>query len=232
MAHPDSVIRHSTLQFLSDLQENNHRAWFHDHKERYEDAHTNAVAFTTALIREMEKHDHLVPRLGTQSLFRIYRDVRFSNDKTPYKTAFSGRMKRATKWLRGGYYFRIAPHDQTAIMGGFWRPNSADLQRIRQEIEADPGSFRRLFADSRFKRNFGSLQGDEVKTAPRGYTRAHPDIDLLRKKQFLLIRTFPDEKVLSPAFLRSAVQTFLAMRPFFDHMSEVLTTNANGEPIG
>ena len=225
------MIERSTLAFLADLQQKNERTWFQSNQDRYRAAHDNVLAFAAALISEMQKHDQLETRSARQALFRIYRDIRFSSDKTPYKTAFSGRIKRATKWLRGGYYFRIAPHGQTAIMGGFWRPNPLDLQRIRQEIDADPGAFRDVMSASAFRRCFGTLTGEELKTAPRGYTKTHPDIDLLRKKQFLLVRRFPDSKVLSPGFLRSAVHTYRAMRPFFNLMSEILTTDTNGRPL-
>lgn len=225
------TIRPDTLAFLRDLKQNNNRPWFQAEKARYLEAYGNLLAFTERLIVEMQKHDQIVPRSPKQSLFRIYRDIRFSKDKTPYKTGFMGSLKRATRQLRGGYYFNIEPGGETAVVGGFWRPNSTDLRRIRQEIDADPESFRAIFDDSRFKRNFGQLHGEALKTAPQGYTKDHPAIDLLRKKQFLLIRRFADKQVTSGGFARSVVATFLAMRPFFDHMSEILSTDENGVPL-
>ena len=101
-------INPNTFKFLQELNLNNNREWFQAHKERYLDAHMDVIEFTTLLIDKMNQHDQLVPKSAKQSLFRIYRDIRFSKDKTPYKTGFMGSMKRDTKWLRGGYYFKIA----------------------------------------------------------------------------------------------------------------------------
>lgn len=224
------TIETSLFDFLHDLKENNHRDWFNDHKDRYVRAHERMIAFAEALMGRMSAHDHLVPMSGKQSLFRIYRDIRFSKDKTPYKTHFSGRMKRATKWLRGGYYYHIEP-GASIIAGGFWGPNSADLKRIRQELAADAHLLRDIIADPTFVETFGELKGQQLKTAPLGFSRDHPNIDLLRYKQFLMIRNFSDREVMSDHFLDEAVQTYLNMRPLFDYMSEVLTTDENGVPL-
>jgi len=224
-------IHPNTLKFLSDLSLNNNREWFQAHKEQYLDAHNDVLDFTALLLEQMNQHDQLVPRSAKKSLFRIYRDIRFSKDKTPYKTGFMGSMKRDSKWLRGGYYFKISPNNETAIVGGFWGPNAGDIRRIRQEIGADPSPMRKIINSRSFLSNFGALNGDELKTAPRGFVKDHPDIDLLRKKQFLLVHNFGDEEVLKADFLKVAVKTFRMMRPFLDYMSEVLTTDENGVPV-
>lgn len=224
-------INPNTFKYLEELSLNNNREWFQTHKERYHDAHEDVIEFTAQLIDKMNQHDQLVPKSAKQSLFRIYRDIRFSKDKTPYKTGFMGSMKRDTKWLRGGYYFKIAPNNETAIVGGFWGPNASDIGRIRQEIGADPSPMRKITSARSFHSNFGELQGDELKTAPRGYSKEHPDIDLLRRKQFLLVRNFDDSDVMQADFLKTVIKTYRAMRPFLDYMSEVLTTDENGVPI-
>ena len=133
MAH--HVITHETLAFLTDLKSNNNREWFQANKERYLAAHENMIAFTEALILQMDKHDHLVPRSPKQSLFRIYRDIRFSKDKRPYKTGFMGSMKRATKWLRGGYFFKIEPDGNTAIVALGRANHVAFVDVASREIE-------------------------------------------------------------------------------------------------
>lgn len=225
-----TTISKSTLQFLKDLAKNNNRPWFNDNKDRYLAAHENMIAFAEDVIDEMSHHDNLVPMTGKKSLFRIYRDVRFSKDKSPYKTNFAGGLKRATKWLRGGYYYHIEP-GESFVGGGFWGPNSADLKRIRDEIAADDKPLRKIIADPTFKKTFGSLKGDAVKTAPKGFAKDHPAIDLLRHKQFLISRSFTEKEVTSPNFAKELCQAFQNMRPFFDYMSEVLTTDSNGVPI-
>ncbi len=223
-------IDKSTFTFLRQLAKNNNRPWFNDHKDRYLAEYESMIGFAEDLMKEVATFDQLVPMSGKKSLFRIYRDVRFSKDKSPYKTAFAGRIKRATELLRGGMYYHIEPGN-CVIAGGFWKPNSDDLKRIRQEIDYDDKPLRKILASSSFKKHFGELEGDQVKTSPKGYAKDHPAIDLLRYKQWLLIRRFSDEEAMADSFLKEVVQTFKAMRPFFDYMSDVLTTDANGVRI-
>ena len=224
-------IEKSTFKFLNELKKNNNREWFQANKNQYDLAHTNVLDFADDINAQMSKSDQIVQVSAKKMLFRIYRDVRFSKDKTPYKTGFMGGLKRDTKWLRGGYFFAIKPGNESVIAGGFWNPNSQDIKRIRKEIEMDSSPMRKLIKAKSFKSHFGELTGDEVKTAPKGYNKEHPDIDLIRKKQFLLIKKFSDKEVLSPEFSADVISTFKAMRPFFDYMSEVLTTDENGVPI-
>ncbi len=117
------------------------------------------------------------------------------------------------------------------LAGGFWAPNTADLKRIREEISYDPGPLRAITGTKAFKKIFGRLEGEQLKTVPRGFDPADAAIDLLRYKQFLLVRHFPDEAVLAPGFVAEVDQTFQQMRPFLDYMSQVLTTDANGLPL-
>jgi uncharacterized protein (TIGR02453 family) len=228
---PITSIPASTLQFLTDLRANNNRPWFTEHKERYQEEHNTMVEFAEHLIARMNQHDVLEHMSGKQSLFRIYRDTRFSKDKTPYKEHFSGTMKRATAQRRGGYYFHIEPDGGSIVAGGFWAPNAADLKRIREELAVDAAPLRKIITDPVFIKTFGELKGDQVKTAPQGFNRDHPNIDLIRHKQYVLIRNFTDEEVQRPNFLDEVVATFVHMRPFLDYMSEVLTTDSNGVPI-
>ena len=114
---------------------------------------------------------------------------------------------------------------------GLNHPNAEDIKRIRQEISADSSDLRAIINSKSFKEHFGNLQGQQVKTAPKGFSKEDPEIDLLRYKQFLLTKKFKDKDVLSPDFAKQMDDTFIAMRPFFDFMSNVLTSNANGEDI-
>lgn len=224
-------IPKTTIQFLKDLEKNNTREWFNANKERFLREEDKMREFAEALHAEMRKHDLIDPMSGKQILFRIYRDTRFSKDKTPYKNNRSGGFKRSTARLRGGYYFHIQPGNQSFLGGGFWAPNKEDLKRIREEIAFDDKPLRKILSGKRFKDTFGTLQGDQVITAPKGFPRDHPAIDLLRYKQFIVTRKFTDKEVLSDTFLNEANQTFKAMRPFFDYMSEVLTTDSNGRSL-
>lgn len=225
-----ATISKDTLLFLEALAANNVREWFEANRSRYEKAHENMIAFAEQLLTEMQKHDQIVHASGKRTLMRIYRDVRFSKDKSPYKNYWGGGLKRDTLKLRGGYYFHIQP-SHSFVGGGFWGPNKEDLLRIRQEIAADDEPLREIIADKDFQKMFGTIEGDTVKTAPKGFSRDHPAIDLIRHKQFVVRRSFTDEQVISDTFVQEVVQTYLNMRPFFDYMSEVLTTDANGLPL-
>ena len=226
-----TAVPASTFAFLKDLSKNNNRDWFNTHKSRYQTEHAYMVELAENIMSEFSKYDEIEPMSGKKSLFRIYRDTRFSKDKTPYKQHFSGQMKRATALRRGGLYFHFQPGDKSFLGGGFWGPNSQDLKRIRTEIAADPDSFRQQITAPAFVKTFGELKGDQVKTAPKGYSKDHPAIDLLRYKQYLLTREFTDEEVQTPGFLDTIVDTFRNMLPFFDYMSAILTTDENGVPL-
>src|SRR5688572_21811282 len=223
-------IQQSGFNFLQTLKKNNNREWFNKHKTTYERELAVIESFANALLKELNRHDVIETTSGKQSLHRIYRDIRFSNDKTPYKTNWSGNFKRATKYRRGGYYYHIEPGN-SFIAGGFWGPNAQDLKRIRDEIAFDAAPLRKILTSRSFVATFGELKGEQLKTAPKGFDAHHEAIDLLRYKQFLLIRKFTDSEVVSERFLKEASQTFKNMRPFFDYMSEVLTTDVNGIEI-
>lgn len=222
-----TCISSSSLEFLTDLEANNNREWFAKNKERYLLAKDDVTAFAQTLLSQMEEHDEI----EKLKVFRIYRDVRFSKNKIPYKNHLSGFMVRATKWRRGGMYFHFEPNGNSKVGGGFWSPSSPDLSRIRQEIAADDTYFRKILADKKFKKHFGNLYGNQLKTAPKGYPKDHKSIDLLRYKQFLLAENFTDEEVVKKGFVKKMVKSFVVMRPFFDLMSDILTTDSNGVPI-
>lgn len=220
-------IQPSNLEFLKLIQKNNNRDWFNANKDRYLKEHENIVAFADALLFEMNKHDVIENPSGKKSLHRIYRDTRFSKEKTPYKTNWSGGFQRATKKRRGGYYFHIEAGN-TFVAGGFWGPEPKDLKRIRDEFAYDATPLRKILKSKNFVNTFGTLKGEQIKTTPKGYDASNPNIDLLRYKQFLVVKKFTDKEVLSDKFAKQLSDTFKAMRPFLDYMTEVLITDVNG----
>ena len=223
-------IKKESLDFLKTLSKHNHRDWFNAHKDTYTKTHENIIQFADALLDEMNKHDKIETESGKKSLFRIYRDIRFSKDKTPYSCRFSGGFQRATKKLRGGYYFHIEP-GKSFLAGGFWGPEPDDIKRIRQDIDMNYKDWKKLLAHKQLTGTFGKMIGDQVSSAPKGYSKDHPAIELLRYKQFILKHTFTDAEVCSPGFLTKVNETYKKMRPFLDYMSDVLTTDANGVSI-
>ena len=220
----------SSLDFLKQLQQNNNRDWFNSHKEDYLQQLEIIEKFADGLLANLNTHDVIETPSGKKALQRIYRDTRFSADKTPYKKYWGGGFTRATSQRRGGYYFHLESGN-TFVAGGFWAPNAQDLKRIREDVNYDATPLRKILSSKLFISTFGTLQGEQVKTSPKGFDATHEAIDLLRYKQFLLIKRFTDDEVTSPEFLKEAGQAYKNMRPFFDYMSEVLTTNSNGQPI-
>ncbi len=221
------IIPPSGFTFLKKLRKNNNREWFNAHKDEYLQELGTIERFADGLLGLLNTHDEIETPSGKKSLYRIYRDTRFSSDKTPYKTHWSGSFRRATKFRRGGYYFHIE-QGNTFVAGGFWGPAPADLKRIRDDISFDAAPIRKILKSKPFVSMFGTLQGEQLKTTPQGFDAKQEAIDLLRYKQFILKRPFTDEQVLDKHFLKEANLTFKAMRPFFDYMSEVLVTDSNG----
>ncbi|MBL4939953.1 MAG: DUF2461 domain-containing protein [Lutibacter sp.] len=219
-------ISKTTLDFLTALKKNNNRDWFNEHKPSFQAEKEKATTFYNALMEDLNTHD----AIEKLKMFRIYRDVRFSKDKTPYKPHFAGHFIRGTKRLRGGYYLRLRP-GESFLAGGFWGPDKNDLLRIRKEFEMDVTEIRDIINNETFVKHFGRLEGSSLKTAPRGFDKEHPDMDLIKMKQFIVTRYFTDEEVLSPHFSKEISTSFKAMRPYFDYMSEILTTDLNGVSI-
>ncbi len=219
-----ATLDKSTIAFLRNIKKNNNRDWFTKNKDKFTIAQDDVKQFIQALVDEMSKHDVI----EKHKLFRIYRDVRFSKDKTPYKSSFGISFNRAGASRRGGYYLHIEPGGKTFVGGGFWQPNPEDLKRIRKEFEHDDKPIRKIINSASFKKHFGSLSGESVKTAPKGFSKDHPAIDLIRMKSFTVGKSFKDSDVTSPTFIKEVNSTFKAMRKYFDYMSSVLTTDLNG----
>jgi len=230
MAITQPAIQKSTFKFLRDLSKNNNRDWFNARKDLYLDAKGNIEEFVDALIAKMNAHDQIETPSGRKSLYRIYNDVRFSKDKAPYNPRFAGHIKRVKPMNRGGYYFWSRPGG-TRLGCGFTYPNAEDLLRIRTDISYNHRDWWKMLRSKNITSTFGEMLGEQVKTAPRGFAKDDPAIELLRYKQYWFEREFSDKEVLASNFLQVANKTYQSIRPFFDYMSEVLTTNADGEPI-
>lgn len=222
------VIPKSVFIFLSKLEKNNNRDWFNENKPEFKSVEKEVKLFYNAVFENLNKHDDI----DKLKLFRIYRDVRFSKNKLPYKTHFGGSFHRTKPKLRGGYYLHIQPNNQSFLATGFWEPAPSDLLRIRKEFEMDDAEIRDILADKKFNSVWGNaFVGDEVKTAPKGFSKEHPAIDLIKKKQYIFTKKYTDKEVMDTGFLNEVDASFRAVRPFFDYMSDVLTTDLNGVSV-
>ncbi|NRD23571.1 DUF2461 domain-containing protein [Winogradskyella litoriviva] len=215
------------LTFFKKLEKNNNRDWFNEHKPEFKAIEATVKASYNHLGELMNTHD----QIEKIKIFRIYRDVRFSKNKLPYKTHFGGSFARKKPELRGGYYVHIQPNNESFIATGFWDPSKEDILRIRKEFEMDDSEMRDILNDKTFKVTWGNFTGDELKTAPKGFDKEHPAIDLIRRKQFIFVKKFTDKEILADNFLDEVNKAFKNVRPFFDYMSDVLTTNLNGESL-
>ncbi|MEO9891153.1 DUF2461 domain-containing protein [Aurantibacter sp.] len=215
-----------TLAFLKQLEKNNNREWFAERKTIFKEHEAGFKSFMSDLKDQLLFHDEI----EKTKVFRIYRDVRFSKNKTPYKSNLAGSFTRSGARLRGGYYVHIQPN-KSFIAVGFWQPNKEDLLRIRKELETDAEAFRKVISDNSLHQNWGGIVGDELKTAPKGFDKEHVAIDLIRKKQYIFTKSFSDAEVISKDFINQIDTSFKSIRPFFDLMSDILTTNLNGESL-
>jgi uncharacterized protein (TIGR02453 family) len=209
------TIEKSTLEFLKKLKANNNKDWFDKNRAAYDDARSNFHLFVQQLIAKTAKADPAIGHLeANKCTFRINRDIRFSNDKTPYKTNLAATMSPGgKKSFTAGYYLHIEPGG-SFVAGGMWQPEAPLLQAIRQEIDYNAEEFRAIIDKKDFKKHFGKLyDGDKLKTVPKGYDKTHPEIDLLRHRSFLAEHYFTDKEILSDDFLDQVVTMNKGMLP-------------------
>ena len=220
------MVLSSSVSFFKKLKKNNNRDWFAENKPKFKKLELEIKAFGEELKDRLNEFDN-VDRF---KLFRIYRDIRFSKDKTPFKTHFGLTWHRTKPLYRGGYYLHISP-GKNFLACGFWDPNPNDLKRIRKELEYDAKEFRDIISSKEFSSVWGNLEGRELITAPRNFDKNHPNIDLIRKKQFIFSISYSDEEVCEPQFINKLENALKMVRPFTDYMSDVLTSDENGESI-
>ena len=226
------MISKDNFDFLKILAQNNNREWFGANKNTYEAQLINTIDLADELLLLMSNHDNIKNPSGKKALMRIYRDVRFSKNKSPYKTHWGIHFKRATKQLRGGYYLHIEPGN-TFVAGGFWNPEPSDLKLIREAIATDEMELRKILTDKKFIDVFGELglHGESLVSVPKAFDKSHSAGDLLKLKQFILTKKFSDKEVLSSDFAKKSNEVFVAMRPLLNWMSYSLTHDGNGVSI-
>lgn len=222
-----ATIPKSTFEFLENLAANNHKEWMDAHKKQYQSSEKALKKVYAEILNGLNVDDEI----AKQKVFRINRDIRFSKDKTPYNVHRSVSWSRAGAHRRGGYYLRIEPGN-SVIAGGFFNPEPADLFRIRKEFEMDSSEIRDILANTAFKKSFlGFDQSYKVKTAPKGFSKEDPNIDLIKLKSYFVVHPLNDSEVQDPNFVNTVLYHFKLLRPFFNYMSEVLTTDLNGTSI-
>ncbi len=218
------TIPKSSFIFLKKLAKNNDRDWMQEHKKEYLASEKDLKSFYAEVQKRLEETDEI----SKQKIFRINRDIRFSKDKTPYNIHRSVSWGRAGEQRRGGYYLRLEPGN-SLMAGGFFSPEPADLLRIRKEFELDSSEIRDILEATEFKKAFnGFNQHYKVKTAPKGFSKEDSNIDLIRLKSYFVEHKFTDSEVHSPDFIDKLLYHYQLLRPYYNYMSSVLTTDLNG----
>jgi uncharacterized protein (TIGR02453 family) len=208
------------LAFINDLERNNDREWFKAHRADYDLARERFEEFVAALISKLARTEPLGNLDPKDCIFRIHRDMRFSKDKTPYKTHFGayiapgGRQSR-----RMGFYVHIENYG-SFFAGGMHHPESKQLAAFREAIDRDATEFKGILSEKSFRSTFGEVEGDKLKTMPRGYPKDHPEAEILRLKSIVAVRNIDNGQVASSGIVGVAMETFTAMKPFLDYLEK------------
>ena len=214
------MLSPATLQFLRELANNNNRDWFNQNKKRYEaDVKKPSEQFTLALIEEIQSFDPEIQVTPKEVLFRIYRDTRFSKDKTPYKTHIGGLISRYGRKGKEypGYYFHVEGGALMLGGGGYFLEKST-LQRVREAISGDLTGFDKVINDKGFVETFGVVKGEEHKRIPKEFKEAHAKQPLIAKKQFYYMQEFPPEKAIGPEGVKFAAEAFQKGKVLNDYL--------------
>jgi uncharacterized protein (TIGR02453 family) len=207
------------LDFLRNLRANNNKQWFDANKARYIEASAAFEQLVSDVLAQFGAVDDLGGVSAKDCIFRIYRDTRFAADKSPYKTGMGALLGRGGRKHDGrSYYLHIEPEGQSMLAGGFFAPTPAELDRVRQAIASDASELKAVISSADFVRYFGAMQGETLKTAPQGYPKDHPDLALLRHKQFLAESAMSNEQVLAPDLIPHILRVFTAMKPFVSYL--------------
>jgi len=217
------TIKKSTLDYLKAIGKNNNRDWFLKNKELYNEARGNFESFVQNLLNEITVFEPVMKGLEVKScVYRFNRDIRFSNDKSPYKTHFGAFMVRGGKKngdKLAGYYFHIEP-GKSIIAGGAYMPPAPWLSAIREKIDYDPAEIREIIKNKEFIKYFGKIDGEKLKKAPKGYPTDHPDIELLKYKSYLVFNEVKDDFVVNNDLFNHTIKVFKAMKPLNDFLNE------------
>lgn len=217
-----NVILAPALEFLNDLASNNNKVWFDAHRAQYEQAKAAFEEFVQLLIAEIDKFDKLGILSAKECIFRINRDVRFSKDKSPYKTNMGALMAPGgKKSVRQGYYFHLAPRNESFLAGGLYMPSPEQLANFRKAIDRDATPFKKIVRAKKFVEYFGALDGAKLATAPKGYPKDHPEIELLKLKDVTVGHRLRDKEVLSADIVAEAARGYRLMVPFLKYLDSV-----------
>ena len=214
-----AVIKNSTLLFLRDLHKNNNREWFNENKDRYLAAYTNVADFVEVVIEEIGKFDEEILKIDAKkALFRIYRDVRFSKDKSPYKTNFGAGLGMGKGNRISGYYLHIEP-GKSFLAGGVYQPDTTVLKEIRKEISINSNEFLSILEQDEFRNNFRGLSVEQkLQRVPAGFEKDDPMAEFLKLKNFIVVHPVSNEALMKENAAKNFAQIYKSIKPLNDFL--------------
>ena len=220
------MLQSSTLKFLKDLKKNNNKPWFDAHRKEYESAKGDFMAFIQVVIDKHSKSDPTIKSVTAKDcMFRINRDIRFSKDKSPYKTNMGAYINHGgKKSIFGGYYFHCEP-GQSFVGGGLWMPMPPELNKVRQEIDYNFEAFRKIITSKKFKSVYNGLSSEPeyvLIRLPKGYEPTNPAAEYLKMKSFVSMAALKDTELTSKDLVKKTAEAFAALQPLIDFINESL----------
>ena len=218
------MLQVATIKFLKDLKKNNNKEWFDKNRKVYEAAKADYIEFVTLVLEELKKKDATLETLEAKKcVFRINRDVRFSKDKSPYKTNMGAGFSKGGKMVQlAGYYFHCEP-GQCFVGGGLWMPMAPDLKKVRQEIDYNFDELKKIIANKKFIAQFGQLEKTDILSRPpKGYEVTNPAIEFLKLKSFVASAPIIDEDLTSKTLVKKVVASFEVMTPLIHFLNKGL----------
>jgi uncharacterized protein (TIGR02453 family) len=216
-----STISTDSFRFLNQIKLNNNKPWFEKNRPEYERARAEFLLFITKLLAGIRKIETIPEKEPAKYIQRIYRDIRFSKDKTPYKSFFSSIIERGPENIKCPLYLHIQP-GRSMMGGGVWDPSPEKLKMIRQEIDYNGVDLQKIIHAKDFLKQFGKISGSKLSRLPKGYEADNPNIELLKYKQFIFERSFDDELVLSKQFIPEILKSYKAAIPFFRFFDQAM----------
>ena len=216
-----AIITKDTFQFLNQIKLNNNKPWFEKNRSAYEKARAEYLAFVTKLLQGIRKIEAIPEKEAAKYVQRIYRDIRFSKDKTPYKSHFSSIIERGPENKKCGVYLHIQPGN-SRMGAGVWDPSPEILKMIRQEIDYNSAGLKKITNTKDFLKHFGKISGAKLSRPPKGYEADNPNIELLKHKQLYVQRSFEDDLVLSGDLIPEILKSYKAMLPFLNFFDVVM----------
>ena len=221
------MLQPATLKYLGALKKNNDREWFEKNREKYDVARADFDSFIAELIKSIgRKNKQVAGLLPKECVYRIYRDVRFSKNKAPYKTNFAASITEGgRKSGKAGFYIHIEPggKSDSILGGGVWMPEATVLKAIRQEVQYNTDEFKKIISNNDFIKCFGKLEDEKLKTVPKGFDKNDPDIELYKYTSYLISLQLKDSEVISSALLKKATFAYKTMLPFLNFLNRAVS---------